>query len=111
MEDGEAARVAKLARFYERHPPAKPVDVEKLVRQNEWGALCAKLRSRYGEDPDETAAAGGIEPWATKQERARTPPKPLLPTTSVSVAKEGPLPNIRLTKQWFFTKRSKIART
>ena len=100
MEDGEAARVAKLARFYERHPPAKPVDVEKLVRQNEWGALCAKLRSRYGEDPDETAAADGIEPWKTKQERARTPPKPLLPTTSVSVAKEGPLDKHKQGDEW-----------
>ena len=56
------SEVDKLTFFYEKHPPTKPKGtkaIRRMVQKEPWHILCGKLKSKYGEDPEE--ACSGVE--------------------------------------------------
>ena len=58
----EPSEVDKLTFFYEKHPPTKPKGtkaIRRMVQKESWHILCGKLKSKYGEDPEE--AYSGVE--------------------------------------------------
>eukprot|EP01043_Picozoa_sp_COSAG02_P086772 COSAG02_NODE_24167_length_696_cov_0.854271_1_plen_202_part_01 len=121
----EGEKLEKLRRFYSAHPPAKTQkQLEKLLRQQSWEALCGRLREKYGTDPEQDAAAGanaageapmqpqeptspvpwetettgtsGIADWQLNNERNA----PLPRSTSIAIAKEGIVEKEKSEHDW-----------